>query len=376
MNAILLEQRVSTVPANHAVYCVAGNNALPGPSGSGSGSNNTAISGGASVFPSGTRTSVSNQPSATVPASVWRLNQTYSGSSFFDGFTFWNTADPTHGIVNYVDQPTAQANNLIGMSSNGNILMKVETTPTVPSTRQSVRITTTASWNGGLFIMDSTHMPTGCGTWPAFWTNGPNWPAGGEIDIIEGVNDYTNDQATIHTNPGCSLSSTSSNTLGISGTLVSSTDCSAANTGNQGCGIRASSNISYGPGFNADGGGVYAMQWDSSGIAVFFFPRNAIPSDITAGAPQPSNWGLAMARWPASSCNPFTFFYDHVAIFDTTLCGDWASGVWNSSGIPGQEQSCATRTGYSTCEAFVLASGSSFSEAYWEVQSLKVYQMN
>jgi len=26
-----------------------------------------------------------------------------------------------------------------------------------------------------------------------------------------------------------------------------------------------------------------------------------------------------MARWPAINCDPFKFFYDHVAIFDTTL---------------------------------------------------------
>jgi len=224
--------------------------------------------------------------------------------------------------------------------------------------------------------MDSVHMPTGCGTWPAFWSNGPNWPQGGEIDVLEGVNDYTNNQATIHTNPGCTLASTSSSILSISGDLVASTNCAAAETGNAGCGIRADSSNTYGPGFNSNGGGVYAMQWDASGIAVFFFPRNSIPADITAGAPQPSSWGLAQARWPAVSCDPFKFFYDHIAIFDTTLCGDWASGVWNSAGIPGQEQSCAARTGFSTCEAFVRASGSSFNEAYWEVKSFKVYQQN
>ena len=44
--------------------------------------------------------------------------------------------------------------------------MRVETTPTVTSTRQSIRITTLSQWNGGLFIMDAVHMPTGCGTWP------------------------------------------------------------------------------------------------------------------------------------------------------------------------------------------------------------------
>src|SRR5882762_7635770 len=94
--------------------------------------------------------------------------------------------------------------------------MAVETTPQVASTRQSVRITTQSQFNGGLFIMDAVHMPTGiaflihdcvlicsfsylgCATWPAckfashfiihcaltrpiVWTNGPNWPNNGEV---------------------------------------------------------------------------------------------------------------------------------------------------------------------------------------------------
>lgn len=374
MKGILVDQPVAS-NANRAVYCVA-NQAISGfPAPSSSSSNNTVTPNGVPQRLNGTHTSASILPSATA-SSGWVLNQSYQGSTFFNGWNFWNTADPTHGIVNYLDQATAQANNLIGINSAGNALMKVETTPTVPGNRMSIRIQTQQSWTGGLFIMDAVHMPTGCGTWPAFWTNGPNWPAGGEIDIIEGVNDYTNNQATIHTNPGCTLATSSSSALSISGTLVSGTDCSAAATGNQGCGVRSASNISYGPGFNANGGGVYAMQWDNSGIAVYFFPRGSIPADIPAGTPVPSSWGLAQARWPATTCNPFQFFYNNVAIFDTTLCGDWASGVWSGSGIPGQAQSCAARTGYSTCEAFVRASGSSFNEAYWEVKSLQVYQFH
>ena len=54
--------------------------------------------------------------------------------------------------------------------------------------------------------------------------------------------------------------------------------------------------------------------------------------------------------------------------------GDWAGGVWNDSGIPGQETSCAQRTGYSTCDEFVQKSGASFTEAYWEISSVKMYQ--
>ena len=94
----------------------------------------------------------------------------------------------------------------------------------------------------------------------SFRSSGPNWPAGGEIDIIEGVNDYTNNQATLHTNPGCTMSSTNSATLGISGSALGGTDCSASNTGNAGCGIRANTNNSFGAGFNANGGGVYASK--------------------------------------------------------------------------------------------------------------------
>jgi len=90
---------------------------------------------------------------------------------------------------------------------------------------------------------------------------GPNWPAGGEIDIIEGVNDYTNNQATLHTNPGCGLASTDSRALSISGTLIGGTDCAASSTSNQGCGIRANSNTTFGEGFNNIGGGVYASTF-------------------------------------------------------------------------------------------------------------------
>lgn len=158
------------------------------------------------------------------------------------------------------------------------------------------------------------------------------------------------------------------------------------------------------------------VQWDTSGISVFFFPRSSIPADIQAQAPQPSTWGLAMSRWPAIDCDPFKFFYNHVAIFDTTLwyvlffktgsaalnelcvrSGDWAGGVWTSSGVPGQDQSCAAITGYATCQDFVQNNGSAFQEACkslsalrkffplinvcssvsdWEVISYKRYQLN
>ncbi|KAG1867837.1 glycoside hydrolase family 16 protein [Suillus subalutaceus] len=321
-----------------------------------------------------TSTGTAAPSSTSVAPSSWKVAESYSGKTFFNGWTFFTTADPTNGNVQYVDQSTAQSAGLVEINSDGNAVMRVETTPQVQTNRQSVRITTQATFNGGLVVMDAVHMPTGCGTWPAFWTNGPNWPAGGEIDIVEGVNNYTNNQATIHTNPGCVLPSSSSASLNISGTLVASTDCSASQTDNQGCGIRSNSSNSFGSGFNEIGGGVYAMLWDDTGIKVYFFPRGSIPSDISAKAPQPQNWPAPMADWPSTDCNPYQFFNNNSAIFDTTLCGDWAGGVWTGTGVPGQTVSCAQQTGFSTCSAFVQASGGSFTEAYWEVSSVVIYQ--
>ncbi|KAI0666248.1 concanavalin A-like lectin/glucanase domain-containing protein [Trametes maxima] len=320
-------------------------------------------------------TSSAGGSSSTTPTSPWKIAQNYEGSSFFDGWDFQNSADTTtHGLVQYIDRGSAQSENLIEINSAGNAIMRVETTGTVSQSRKSIRITTQYSYTGGLVVMDAVHIPTGCGTWPAFWSNGPNWPAGGEIDMVEGVNDYTNNQVTLHTDSGCTMSSSDPNALGISGSLVGTTNCGAIETGNAGCGVRGSQTNSYGAAFNKIGGGVYATLWDNDGIKTWFFPRGSIPSDLSNGAPQPTSWGTPMAAFPASSCDPFKYFYQHTAIFDTTLCGDWAGGVWGAAGVPGQDQSCAARTGVATCQDFVLNNGASFSEAYWEVKSVKIYQ--
>jgi beta-glucanase (GH16 family) len=66
--------------------------------------------------------------------------------------------------------------------------MKVDTTPVVSNNRKSIRIQTNNQYTGGLFVLDAVHMPSGCGTWPAFWTVGPaNWPANGYV-AMRGIN--------------------------------------------------------------------------------------------------------------------------------------------------------------------------------------------
>jgi len=363
---------VSRKPHPEITGATSSDNGHPHGNNSSSSSAKPTSSGGNSATTTGT--AGGSNPTQTA-SSRFTLLQTYQGQSFFDGWDFFTADDPTHGIVQFVDEGTAKNAGLLEVNDAGHAIMRVETTPQVQANRQSIRITTNTSIEGGLVLMDSVHMPTGCGTWPAWWSNGPNWPVGGEIDIVEGVNDYTNNQATVHTNPGCTLSSSNSNNLGISGNVVGGTNCAALETGNQGCGVRSTDTNSFGPTFNQNGGGVYAMLWDNTGVQVWFFGRQDIPDDIQSGNPDPDNWGTPLAKWAASSCDPFQFFSQHSFIFDTTLCGDWAGSVWADSGIPGQEQSCAQRTGVSTCEAFVRANGAAFKEAYWEIKSVKMYQL-
>jgi hypothetical protein len=61
------------------------------------------------------------------------------------------------------------------------------------------------------------------------------------------------------------------------------------------------------------------VMWDDNGVAVYFFQRNSIPSDLISEAPQPSQWGTPMAFVPTSSCDTDQFFFNHHLIFDTTF---------------------------------------------------------
>lgn len=96
---------------------------------------------------------------------------------------------------------------------------------------------------------------------------------------------------------------------------TNNTDCDGTLTGNAGCGITEWSHSSYGPLFDSQGGGVFAMKWDETGIAVWSFYRAAVPTDIVQGSPDPSNWLTPDAALNPSGCDPLTFFVNHSIIF-------------------------------------------------------------
>jgi hypothetical protein len=206
-------------------------------------------------------------------------------------------------------------------------------------------------------------MPSGCGTWPAFWLLGPDWPNSGEVDIIEGVNSQSSNSFAMHTNAGCSI--TDSGTF--SGSIeTSNCDINAPGQGvNVGCAIKTSDTRSFGPGFNAAGGGVYATEWTSDAISIWFFPRGNIPSDVDGPNPDPSTWGRPAAQF-GGACELDTHVKDQQLVFTNTFCGDWAGQVWAN------DATCAPRG--SSCDAYVRDNPAAFAEAYWDIKGLRVYQ--
>ncbi|KAL9105011.1 MAG: hypothetical protein Q9163_000108 [Psora crenata] len=291
------------------------------------------------------------------------LTDDYSRDTFFGNFTAFKDKDPTNGFVKYVDYKAAQMHRLIGSTTNfGDASYLGVDYATISSTaRKSVRIASNKRFNHGLFIIDLSHMPaSSCGSWPAFWLLGPDpWPQNGEVDIIEGVHMQEKNQMTLHTSSGCSI-----NKSGFSGT-VGTTDCGNSEA-NQGCGIFSKNGNSFGTGFNAIGGGVYATEWTSEAISIWFWPRNRIPSDVVHSAnPRPDTWGTPVAKY-AGACTIDRHFRDMQIIFDTTFCGDWAGKNWAESG-------CAKDTGTATCEEYVGRNPATFKESYWLVNAVKVY---
>lgn len=301
------------------------------------------------------------------------LTDKYQGQNFFDNWDFFEGDDPTHGTVTFASQDDAFNSGLAFVRPDGTAVIAVDDTTQLAEgqPRKSVRITSQKTYDGGLFIIDVNAMPHGCGVWPAWWTVGPNWPSGGEIDIIEGVNEQTTNQMTLHTATGCNLDTNppdpSSGGNSAFTSKVLSTDCDAFANSNAGCAFLDSDTQSYGHGMNTNKGGVFAMLWDDSGVKIWHFRRSDVPADLSSGNPDPTSWPTPQAFWSSSLCNTGQFFSQHQLVIDTTLCGDWAGSVYN---LPGQGPDGGSCPG--TC-ASQVADPSNFHFAKWKINYIAVY---
>ncbi|KAF3479501.1 1,3(4)-beta-glucanase [Arthroderma uncinatum] len=300
----------------------------------------------------------------------YSLVDNFEGSTFFSNFDFFTGGDPTHGFVKYVGEDEARSAGLIAIESSYDgrevVRMGADHENVTPDGRPSVRITSKKSYNQGLWIIDFAHVPgAACGSWPAYWLLGPNWPTSGEIDIYEGINlDFSNTM-TLHTGQNCTISKESEFTGRL--TTPYCDQNAPPPEGGNGCTIKADDPASYSSGLNIAGGGVYATEWTTEDIKIWFFPLIlGIPSDIQEGNPDPSNWGTPVARF-AGNCSFTESFKDMQIIFDITFCGDWAGKpeIWEDS-------PCSAIT--SECKTFVENFPGAFEETYWSINSLKVYQ--
>ncbi|KAH9482161.1 putative glycosidase C21B10.07 [Psilocybe cubensis] len=297
----------------------------------------------------------------------------HAGASFFDGWAYYGNVDnTTWGNVTYLDQPGAQTKGLTFINAAGNAVIKVDNTSTLAPplaqgdvvNRDSIRLTSIDTYGiGSLIIIDVLHLPYGCSVWPSFWTYGmqEEWPNAGEIDIIEGINNMQHNQIALHTPTGCFQAPNPPQ----SGTTLE-TDCST----DRGCIVAETKPNSFGPGFAQAGGGVYAVQMDTSGIYVWFWSRPDVPMNIQTATSTDkmslSTWGMPSAAYPVSACNVTQYFPPQNLVLLTSLCGAWAA-------VPDIYQStCKTPTGSCFFDN-VLGPPSNFDEAYWEVKYVRTY---
>lgn len=304
-------------------------------------------------------------PTLASAAATYNLVKDYSGEGFFDDWDFYGSFDNlTNGDAVFVTASVASSSKLAYVDSTTNrAIIKVDNTSTVPfnEKRNTVRIASTERYDvGSVWIADFHHVPYGCSVWPAWWSQAPDWPTGGEIDTFEGVNQVTMNQMGLHTTQGC----TQANPV-QSSTLINSTDCNFETNSNEGCIVTNPTTASYGEAFASAGGGVFVTEFAADGISIWFWSRDEIPSAISSkpDSIDTSALGTPVANWPQGGCDIDTFFEAQNLIFDITLCGDFAGAT-----------NVFSETCTGTCYTdYVMGDGSNYANAYFDIDYVRVF---
>ncbi|KAJ7698656.1 hypothetical protein B0H17DRAFT_1006638 [Mycena rosella] len=302
----------------------------------------------------------------------WKLTSKLEGSTFLDFFNYDSNAGDNGGAAQYVNGISEG----LAYTSGSQVVLAVDTAENVAA-RNSLRMVSKTTFNAkdmNLFVFDIAHMPAVCGTWPAVWFTGANWPYDGEIDVVEGVSLYNQNIYSVHTGSGCTIPNSAVSAMTDVKIVDTNGNNCDANVNTAGCGFTDDSASTFGPGFNNAGGGVFALQFDTTGIKTWFFQAGKVPSDISSLAPNPSTWGTPRMSVPTSSCSPTTYFSDLMMVVDTNLAGTFTEGVWGVDGAGGQSTSCKTQTGVDTAAEYVTSHGSEFGDAaQWKINGFYIY---
>lgn len=273
------------------------------------------------------------------PEAAYKLDWEARGSNFFDDFDF-KLDNFNYGAAAYLTQEEAVAAGVVKAFDTHAILQtgKSVGNRSLPK-RESAFIQSKKGWKHFLLMVRFDHLPWGCGLWPAMWTLGfgKEWPEGGEIDILEYVNDLPQ-EVSFHTGH--------SNQCRLDGELVNAkygampdangndyncvTDYSLAQTG---C---SPNKLPLLPGEQwSGGGGMLALESTSEFIKVFHIP--AAHADI-AGEPKPEEWDEWVVSYfpfaeseektPGSCPNSKDLLTEQRLIMNINMCGEWGSPTW------------------------------------------------
>eukprot|EP01084_Bolivina_argentea_P171336 296843_1 len=306
---------------------------------------------------------------------IYTLNKTFAGNTFFDGFEFLHDSECVpSSYTNFLKNASQGYEMGIINTTNNTVYIGTDYTSIITdnSGRTGICIGTKTKYSNGLFILDASHMPHGCSIWPTWWmSDGSAGPNILEVDIIEGINLFSDDSTSMHTTTQCNFSSSAAqNNVNITGQWLRY-DCVTTDFNGAGCTIQPNTTSSYGKGFNNIGGGVYAVVNNENSVRAWFWTRNNVPNDIKNKTPDPSKWGLPYAGYTAGSwCPNKTFNTLKQLRLDTYFCG-WAGTdkSWNS-----QCQSSVAKN--QTCKEFVNNNPSYFKDVYWEINYMEIYQIN
>eukprot|EP01084_Bolivina_argentea_P305825 528357_1 len=309
--------------------------------------------------------------SSLVTSQTYTLNQTYQGQTFFDQFEFLQDQEcVSSSFTNFLKNASQGLSMGVINVTDNTVYMGTDYKSTITNNagRTGICIGTKTRYKNGLFILDASHMPFGCGVWPSWWqTDGNYAPKICEIDTIEGINLMNDDRSTVHTQTACDFKS-NENTVNMTGKW-DSTNCDD-HSGSGGCTIEPQNPSSYGQGFNNIGGGVFAHENNPNigSIRIWFWTHDKVPDDIKNKQPNPDTWGKPYAEYVFGSWCPASNFNTPKQLrFDIYFCG-WAGNDFQ------QCQSSVTKG--KTCVQWVSENPSYFKEAYWLINYMDVYQLN
>ncbi|KAK8035124.1 hypothetical protein PG993_010119 [Apiospora rasikravindrae] len=304
------------------------------------------------------------------------LKRTYAGSNFFDGFKFMADNDPTGGFVDYLPRNEAESRGLVKVEGN-QVRIQADSTTSYninDKGRASIRLESFDTFDNGLLLADIAHMPgSACGIWPAFWTFNFQENPYGEIDILEGAMFQDGNAVTLWTSEQCRFTNIGSkeerNNCNIDADPASRSQADKLDPlFRRGCGSMGPSNT-YGTPFNDVGGGVYAMYLQDKRIRVWFFPRAQVPADVRSDSPNPDGWGAPISDFQTQNggCDVAKTFHTQSIIINTDFCGSGVDQEW-------WENNAECVRVAPTCKEYVAKNPAAFTEAYWLINSIKLFQ--